>query len=351
MMDYIETSIGKVIITYEDDDNHFLKEENGTYKELTQTELDYANSLFKTDYGYIYDSAKLNLFIDGNEDIERENYCIPLLNWLESIIPYKSLDNFYQNLNNVKIIMVNEFDNDNYNNFGIGEYDSLNNKILLNQKNLLLIKERANKTGDPILFYNNHLYRILLHELAHMSSAEHIGSNIYCGYDQFPKCKNRGLTEGMTEYIAFAGTSSTIPTTSNYYIEVLLTSQLVNIVGIDTMFESYFCDHNIDKIRLKLNKIINNRLLTYYLFKIIQNNFAIKNKDIKQTFLGKIQNILIDYFIEKSNHNLDEINEFEGYLITPNILKQIGRDPNNYIGLKDALDKFAEFKESQLKRR
>lgn len=225
---------------------------------------------------------------------------------------------------------------------------------------MLLTWKKAQFTKKPVDFFWKSYSKTLLHELAHMSSSNYDvkTGNFLCGFDKFPPeketDKNRGLTEGFTEIISMAGVPGTIEIASGYYIEASLINQLIQIIGVDVFIKSYFFNLGTKFLESKLLNIIADPELAFQLFRNIEINFQIRNLKGKQSLLGNIQLLLLDYLEKRcekliENNKLREVNEilkiYEQMLITPEKLKIMDKNPDDYEGLVESITKFKNLQE------
>ena len=207
------------------------------------------------------------------------------------------------------------------------------------------------------------LTHILVHELFHMASSYYDPETdtYISGFDTFPsKSKsdeNLGLTEALTEALAFLATPKISQFTSGYYLEGVFLTQLSLIIDFNTILTSYFKNEGITKIEAELNSIIPDKNMSYYLFRQIENNFLFRNYDIKTELVNSIQGTLIKYFfakLEKEMTNqtkseeelINMIDLYESKLITEDILKSNGRNIENYLNVNESLEEFQKQKEN-----
>lgn len=370
MKDYIVLDIGKIVIVRKNNSRKYYKEVNGELFELSNEELLGVIKIFNKNNSYDYDSEKLSSLVNINNNIDatNKNYLLVLLEFLERIIPENCRDNFYKNLETISIQL--NFDchfstlsngNDKKNYSQSGGYNTRSNELKIIPESLKKIWEIAQTTNNPIEFYQKEVSQTILHELSHMASSNYNCDTMIskCGFDTYPstleKERNRGLTEGMTEVIAMAGVPGTIEIASRYYIEALFINQLIQIVGIDVMVNSYFSNLGTENIEAKLNEIIDDENLSYSLFRRIEDNYQVKDIDTKQTLLGNIQTTLITYFNEKISKQLlekqltieeaeAEFNKFEQMLVTKQRLEIMKKNPENYVGLNESIEQFYDAK-------
>lgn len=369
MKDYIVLDIGKIVILRDKGIKNYYKEIDGNLVKLTDQELMYVINLFNKNDGYHYDSERLTMLVNNNSKIDNHNreYLLKLLEFLEIIIPTNCRDNFYRNIETVSIELNFDYDfqslsMDKENMYSqSGGYNTSKNELKLLPESLKRIWEIAQSTGNPIEFYQKEVSLTLLHELAHMASTNYNKHTLVslCGFDRFPaeseNDRNRGLTEGMTEVIAMAGVPGTVEIASGYYIEALFINQLIQIVGLDVITESYFANKGTQYIENKLNEVISNKEMASLLFRRIEDNYQVRNIDSQQTFLGNVQSMLVSYFCEKiskqlfeNNMSAQELNiafsNFEMMLITPQKLEIMKKRVENYVGLNESLELFYQKK-------
>ena len=107
---FIILDFGKVYIVWENDERKFYKEDNGRFVSLSFDEFKIVSSLFNKSKHDNYYSERINSILSNNNDIDNKEFVINFLNFLESIIPENCRDNFYRNLETVKIKL--NFDTD-----------------------------------------------------------------------------------------------------------------------------------------------------------------------------------------------------------------------------------------------
>lgn len=371
-IDFIILDIGKIVIKREHDIRKFYKDVNGVLVDLTKDELNYVNNLFLSDPYDICYSEKLNSVLYENNDLKyKDEILLPLLEFLESIIPENCRHHFYQNLSTLKIdyhfdsnFLAEEMVDVSF--LQMGSYDVIENEIEVTKVGLKFIWEYFHGHSDFKELFGNEVGVILLHELCHMASAYYDKENhiIMCGFDVY-SCDNdfesmhRGLVEGMTEFISHMGISD-IKIASQYLVEALFVNQLCQIVGCDLMFESYFRHLGTNKIENALSKIDSRDGDYNYakeFFMKFEDNYQLRHHNIKQSLLANIQSSLIHYYRCKLMHDIhcndmssksimESIYNFEQALIVPEKLLFMKKDPSNYIGLDRALKEFFDFKES-----
>ena len=368
----------KYIIAYDNNQLKIKKMENNLLYELTETEKGEINRLISHKTGYIYYSEKVinivnnnpNLFL--NNDQHAKEQLINLLNWLEDHIPIEHRQTFYDNLSTLTLMHNfnlissdyfvshdSHFSQSNNLDISIGGYNSKTNNIEIGPQGLWHLWKVAQTTDNPNEYYFRQYMQTLLHELIHMSSTkfDKEGGIALSGFDKYPsqdiKEQNVGLNEGYTELIAMAGVPGTEDIVSPYFIECALINQLIQIIGIDALQESYFGNKGTELLESELCKLINDKEKAFELFRSIEVNYQLGNGSEKQNILGNIQLTMLDYLEKKleilSVQGKDgEINKiiyfFENMIVTPRKLQAMGRDANNYEGVTDSIIKLDEIK-------
>lgn len=368
----------KYIIAYDNNQLKIKKMENNLLYELTETEKGEINRLISHKTGYIYYSEKVinivnnnpNLFL--NNDQHAKEQLINLLNWLEDHIPIEHRQTFYDNLSTLTLMHNfnlissdyfvshdSHFSQSNNLDISIGGYNSKTNNIEISPQGLWHLWKVAQTTDNPNEYYFRQYMQTLLHELIHMSSTKFNkeGGIALSGFDKYPsqdiKEQNVGLNEGYTELIAMAGVPGTEDIVSPYFIECALINQLIQIIGIDALQESYFGNKGTELLESELCKLINDKEKAFELFRSIEVNYQLGNGSEKQNILGNIQLTMLDY-LEKKLEILsvqgkdEEINKiiyfFENMIVTPRTLQAMGRDANIYEGVTDSIIKLDEIK-------
>ena len=368
----------KYIIAYDNNQLKIKKMENNLLYELTETEKGEINRLISHKTGYIYYSEKVinivnnnpNLFL--NNDQHAKEQLINLLNWLEDHIPIEHRQTFYDNLSTLTLMHNfnlissdyfvshdSHFSQSNNIDISIGGYNSKTNNIEISPQGLWHLWKVAQTTDNPNEYYFRQYMQTLLHELIHMSSTKFNkeGGIALSGFDKYPsqdiKEQNVGLNEGYTELIAMAGVPGTEDIVSPYFIECALINQLIQIIGIDALQESYFGNKGTELLESELCKLINDKEKAFELFRSIEVNYQLGNGSEKQNILGNIQLTMLDYLEKKleilSVQGKDgEINKiiyfFENMIVTPRTLQAMGRDANIYEGVTDSIIKLDEIK-------
>lgn len=368
----------KYIIAYDNNQLKIKKMENNLLYELTETEKGEINRLISHKTGYIYYSEKVinivnnnpNLFLNNDQHAKKQ--LINLLNWLEDHIPIEHRQTFYDNLSTLTLMHNfnlissdyfvshdSHFSQSNNLDISIGGYNSKTNNIEISPQGLWHLWKVAQTTDNPNEYYFRQYMQTLLHELIHMSSTKFNkeGGIALSGFDKYPsqdiKEQNVGLNEGYTELIAMAGVPGTEDIVSPYFIECALINQLIQIIGIDALQESYFGNKGTELLESELCKLINDKEKAFELFRSIEVNYQLGNGSEKQNILGNIQLTMLDYLEKKleilSVQGKDgEINKiiyfFENMIVTPRTLQAMGRDANIYEGVTDSIIKLDEIK-------
>lgn len=364
--DYIILDIGKIVIVWENKTKKIFKEENNELIELNDSERIYVENYLNQEQGYIYYSERLENIVKQNPNIEEKEMLLPILFDLESMIPIDSRENFYHNLETldtfflldlVKTTIVEKKSN----HLNPAFYNIKENRLHLDNFALKEVLNISMETTGNDEFYQTYLRYNLFHELNHVASSEFDENSqvSFCGYDKFPASseedRNRGLTEGITDAIALWKNPKMPRLMSGYYNEVCIAMQLVNILGVDTMFSPYFKHDGIGKLKEGLQSVIKDEDKSYQLFRRIEYNYQLRKNNEKQTLLGNIQSTLVEYFKEKIKQALLDnsmtpsqikmaLDSYQEFLITPEALIEKGKNPNNYIGLDKSVEEFKEMR-------
>lgn len=354
----------KYIVKYENNTTIFYKENNNKIELLNDSELKLIKEEFNKQYGYMYNSEYLLYLVENNSNIDSKEYIYNFLDWLERVIPENCRDNLYRNIRTLKLSLKLDLNFDDISEIEreeSGNYNTRENTIFFDVNNLKELWNIAISTENPKEFYYKHYSQTILHELTHMSSSNYNNGISLCGFDKFPASdeedENRGLTEGLTELIAFAGVPNTIELSSNYYIEASICNQISQLIGFPIMLESYFSNKGIYSLKEKLCSIINDGNKAYSLFRNIELNYLIRNNQEKQSILGSIQMSILDYLEEilRNKDNIEEIenmlNMFGNVLITKEKLELMQRNIINYPFIEESVNRFNSIKEKCLNKK
>lgn len=347
MLNYIILDIGKIIISWENKERKFYKETNNQLTPLSKEEENYLNNYFNKQYSYELNSEYLTNLINNNINIKEKEQITVLLSWLEILVPDNAKNNFYKNIQTLKI----NYDKENIsNNKSIANYDDTTNEINIFIKNIQEIAIKSKIPDDELAKLIN---QTTLHELCHVASSKYNEDTkiAVSGFNTYPTNleseKNLGLTEGMTEIISMFGIPNTLESNSTYYIEASIINQLISIIGNKELINSYFMNNGTSKLEAELNNYNQDPNISWNLFRNIETNFLLRNDNIKQTFLSTIQNTLIDYLnikLKREDISNDEKDQsillFKQFIITPEKLKLLNKDPNNYVDLQTTINKF-----------
>ena len=352
----------KYVIIYTDKKANIYKDNNGI-KELNFDEEKRINNKLNVKYSYIYDSMVGNI-VYKNDGIDRKDYVINIAAWLEKIIPSDCRSNLYRNIQTLRTILninINLSKNDTYSTGSetVAGYNTSNNMLIIGEKSLQELWQAAQSYPNPQEFYYRHYAQTLLHELVHMASSNYnsVSGVSLCGFDKYPTNneneKNRGLTEGFTEIISMAGLSNTTEYSSKYYMEVCLINQLFFIIGHNTFLRAYFSNQGICPMQDELYDLIKDPNKCYELFRNIELNYNIRGLCSEQNILGNIQDSLLDYLEKKleimsKENSIEEISEvlknYEIMMITPEKLKMMNENPQNYYGIAENIIRYEAIK-------
>ena len=360
----------KFVFVYKNEKIEILKEEKNQLLPLNEENQKIIDKLFTYDNRPICKSLRLSQAILSNNNLDLDLNIIELLKWLEQTIPEDCRENFYRNLQTLKVnqnldaihnLPVDEPQQDRTV-YTAAYYSADTNTITINDNFISLeYKESQNHDNQQEYFVRKYLCT-LLHEMSHMASSNFDPETgiLHSGFDS-TNDRNTGLNEGMTEVIAMCGIPDTREMDSGYYMESCLVNQLICIIGKEEMIRSYFKAIGIDNIKQQLTQFGISNSEASYLFSLIECNYlAHQHYDNFQTnALSEIQSTLLDCFNEKCKHEICSIdfdieklknafNIYENMLVTPSLLKQMGINQNNYVDLIENIEKFQLLKDTYI---
>ena len=310
--------------------------------ELTEEEKETIQKIIKRNSSYIYNSIRLGQVLESNTGINSNEIASTLLEWLESVIPLGERENFYRNIGTLVIEEVEEIEKENV----AGQYDAKENKI---------------RMLHPSKYETEYDYaETLLHELTHMASSKYDFDTrkTISGLDEtvmdFRK-RNRGLTEGITEVIAYNGVRNANEVRSGSCIEALIAHQLSNIIDPSIIINSYFTNRGTEDMQEELMKIGYDDEKAFELFRSIEANYHFARESEKENALGNIQSSLLDYFetrlktgIENDTISPEQIprlfTTYERSIITPSKMEKMGYNPEIFDGLQESVNKYLDIK-------
>ncbi len=325
------------VISYKDFKLDIFRLENNQRVELSGIEREYMDNIISRNSSYIYTSVKLEEIVSNNPSISNNPIAPNFIEWIESFIPVDARDNFYKNVETLKIEEMKEVEK------GITAYYNAKENTIC----LLPIDSYASE-----LEYTKNLF----HELLHMASSRYDKETgeVLSGLDKAESDfseSNRGLTEGITEVIAFNGLSQSIGKST----EGLIVEQLSRLVDPNVIIESYFANKGITDIKSGLDTIGNDSNRSEELLRDIEINYCFSDEADAQNALGNIQDNLIDFFKMKVDKGLIDntidiealpaiFESYEECLITPTKLVLLGKEPDCFDGIKESIVKFDEYK-------
>lgn len=330
---YFKINDIKYVIRY---DNNFhsiyYKEVNNQLIMLTEEEFKDLEKIRNINKSTIVHSELGNTILNNN-NIPDSKEILDIITWIDSIIPDGKKENFYSNLADINFIKQD------YQNNVLATYD---------------IKE------NNILYTSQTSMHDLCHELLHMASSSYDNDNgMYtCGIDDFIG-GYRGVTEGITESLA----NTAIPIdlnrqlSSGYFEQVKECNQLGMLVGWDTMLGAYFGKENNNELEYALMNLGLPKEQAFTLLRNIEENYNNRHLDIEQNLSSSIQNTLLDCLEIKINNMTNDsnytpldiqtfINNYAQNIVLPDSFELQGKNPNNYIGLNESVDRFIEIKAS-----
>ena len=365
-MIYFEISnlmIKRIYIFKEGNKLVFKKLVDNKYILLNNEEIKEVEKYLNKNNSSIYYSESQDFNTKNNDiDSKMDNYLLMFFDYLGKNVPKNCLSNFYTNFQTLKInlnlqVLDEAITIEGQDDF-MASYDVKHNAIFVNPNFIRQYRLMAQSKSNPDEFFWSNISHDLIHELFHMASSKYFGEGrgFVCGFDKHPATnsyeKNRGLTEGFTEFLASACVPNTKEIPSDYFIEEMLVNQLILIVGKSVMIESYFNNLGIKEIAKKLSEFDHDFDEALFLFELIEINFNL-DKDFPCNVLAGIEMKLLNYFkakIEKDILNniskediLKSIKEYKSYLVTRDILEVRKENAPKYNEIEIVLDSFSKF--------
>lgn len=91
------------VIIYDDKKIKILKKVDNKLVELDKSEKKKIESFFSMEQSHKYSSLYLTECLNDNNILEKKDYILPFLEWLENLIPENSRDNFYRNIKTLSV--------------------------------------------------------------------------------------------------------------------------------------------------------------------------------------------------------------------------------------------------------
>lgn len=361
----------KFVVLYYNGNRQILKEVNNQLVQLSDEDEIIIDYLFKYDDAHICKSERLTTILNENSTIKNKESLYELFNLIESKIPESCREIFYRNLETLQInynldaITNSSLDREYNSSYEAGSYDPITNTITISEEYVRNLWQTAQSHNDSQSFFNSEYVQTLAHEITHVASTSYNAETgvISTGFDVLDgnKNRNRGLTEGMTEVISMSTIPGTQEMRSGYYLEGCIANQLIQIIGSDAITDSYFSAQGIDSIKHRLQEYGLSEVEANNLFDQIEINYLLHEKynDVPNYVLGSVQSTLLDCFemrcrqiMNNPNFDREQIeNMFNIYgymLVTPYVLEQNGKNPSNYEGLSDNLERFRSLREQYM---
>ncbi len=355
--------IKRIYIVKEDNKLVYKKLVDNQYISLNEQEIKNLEKYLNRNNSSIYYSERKNTTADDNDIASKmDNYLYVFFEYLGTKVPKNCHNNFYNNFPTLKInlnlkVLEESITTEDKDDFFAG-YDVEHNAIFGDPDTIRQYRLMAQSTSNPDEFLWTNISHDLIHELFHMASSKYFGEEegFVCGFDKYPATqsyeKNRGLTEGFTEFLADACVPNPKETPCNYFVEEMLVNQLILIVGKSVMIESYFNNLGIKEIAKKLCEFDPDFDEALFLFELIEINFNI-DKYSPSNILAEIEMRLLNYFkvkIEKDIANnvkkediLKSLEEYKSFLVTRDILDFHQENTLKYNEIETVLDNFSGF--------
>ena len=340
------------------------------YISLNEEEIKNLEKYLIRNNSSIYYSENKDIPADNNDIAAKmDNYLYIFFEYLGTQVPKNCHSNFYTNFQTLKInlnlkVLEESITTEEKNDFFAG-YDVEHNAIFGDPDTIRQYRLMAQNTSNPDEFLWSNISHDLIHELFHMASSKYFGEGqgFVCGFDKYPATqsyeKNRGLTEGFTEFLAGACVPNPKETPCNYFVEEMLVNQLILIVGKSVMIESYFNNLGIKEIAKKLCEFDPDFDEALFLFELIEINFNL-DKYSPSNILAEIEMKLLNYFkikIEQDISNnvkkediLKSIEEYKSFLVTRDILDIHQENTLKYNEIETVIDNFSKFEKDLNKR-
>lgn len=297
-----------------------------------------------------------NVIRDNGDLSKYPEFYFYILSRIESIIPKNCRKSFYQNLNDVKIDFKSNSKKDLRGKYNFGIYDASINKITMYPCTIYKSckKGKLSKEMFETLFVHS-----LCHELLHMSSTFKKDGNIFSGPDIYPTSvslnKNRGLTEGITDFIVYMDSQLNPIDNSCYFIELRFVQMLSMIVETVDILSVYFGNMPVSYLS---NKFLEFGIPTHVgnnLFELIENSYNFRKEEEEQPFTTFAQNLLTKIFMSKINYLLSNgfakeeiiylVKSFKDLIITTETLVQSKKFPRNFPGINESYKMILNFEQ------
>ncbi len=354
--------IKRIYIVKENNKLVYKKLVDNQYISLNEQEIKELEKYLNRNNSSIYYSERKDMPAENNDIAAKmDNYLYIFFEYLGTKVPKNCHNNFYTNFPTLKInfnlqVLDESITTEEKDDFMAG-YDVEHNAIFSDPDSIRQYRLMAQSMPNPDEFLWSNISHDLIHELFHMASSKYFGEGqgFVCGFDKYPANnyeRNRGLTEGFTEYLANACVPNTKEIPCNYFVEEMLVNQLILIVGKNVMIESYFNNLGIKEIAKKLCEFAPDFDEALFLFELIEINFNL-DKDSPRNILAGIEMRLLNYFkikIEKDILNnvskeeiLKSIEEYKSYLVTREILNIHQENTPKYNDIEIVIDDFNQF--------
>lgn len=356
-MNYFTLNNEKIFIEIKDKDIIFKKYIKGILTQLDEKEKEKILKKLQIKNKFILYTQMLIELIKSNKSLQNKDYdYTDILSYIEEQIPEKNRANFYDKLKTLQIELNLDPNRKQLEAEDelpkAGYYNIETNKIVISSEFIKILKEISLSMPDNNSFFIENLEKCLLHELYHMASSTfNEETGIYSsGFikncdDENIYNSNKGLTEGFTELLACCRTPFSNEVTMEYQVEMMLINQLIQIIGIKPVYDSYFYNLGTDLLSEKLFEVSPNMPEeAKKLFINIEFNYLLEllgNQE--QTFLGESQRILVAFYSQKIYSDIengvqeDEIRKsmstYKNTLITDEVITSLGKDPSKYPNL------------------
>ncbi len=273
---------------------------------------------------------------------------------IENIIPEEFRNIFYDNLKTLEIELNYGTKKESKGKTTYGIYDAKINKITMFPHTLYKKCKKSKCTLDEFeaLFMQS-----LCHEFLHMSSTFKKNNRIFSGPDIYPPIvkpnKNRGLTEGLTEYIVYMNSPINPIVNSGYFIELRFVQLLNMIVDTKDLLCLYFGNYPTSYLSSKFLEFGISQESGNRLFELIENSYVYRNEEEEQPFTAFSQNLITRIFINKMEYLLlngyskeeviEKVQSFKSLIITSNSLIENKKRVKNFPGINESYKMLLNF--------
>lgn len=262
----------------------------------------------------LFKSERLNQIAEKNPILKSIDIFEEILDDVEKTIPAEYRENFYNNLETLQVTLIKpdvsplEEEDAKKHTSTPALYNSYDNRMALLLKPILIRKQAIDQLvneGKLKTPFHEHLKRVIIHELFHLSSSRYNLSNhtMYSGVSSLndgKKQKFNSFNEAITEMLSRRTLpNEEIDINCAYNPLVSIIEQFVDLIGLDAVLKSYYTNDELESIRNELLKIINDKTKVDTLIETLcahsPNDIFYSGKDP----LTKTQTLLFEFYKRK----------------------------------------------------